>query len=129
LPEKIWEDYRYDKFKTFKKQYCVMMNTMGQDRVFTDKEKKFALKTVKMFQQCWDYREDNNLEKDVRYKLANSDFDRFYKDNFEVQDEAEIQKIIEETHIAENANKNDMGEDALTENEKEALARVVKFKE
>jgi hypothetical protein len=61
--------------------------------------------------------------------LNTADFDRFYKENFESQDEAEIQKIIEETHIAENANKNDMGEDELTENEKEALARIVKFKE
>jgi len=69
------------------------------------------------------------LEKDVKFKLNTADFDRFYKENFEAQDESEIQKIIEETHIAENANKNDMGEDELTENEKEALARIVKFKE
>lgn len=66
---------------------------------------------------------------DVQQKINTSDFDRFYKENFEAQDETEIQKIIEETHVAENANKNDQGEDELTEAEKESLARIVKFKE
>lgn len=84
---------------------------------------------MQLFQQVWEKREDDSLHADVKFKLANADFDRFYKENFEAQDEVEIQKIIEETHIAENANKNDMGEDELTENEKEALARMVKFKE
>lgn len=82
-----------------------------------------------MFQETWEKVEKINLEKDVQFKLNSSDFDRFYKENFEAQDEAEIQKIIEETHVAENANKNDQGEDELTEAEKESLARIVKFKE
>ena len=127
--EKEWEVFEYAPFKTSKKQFVVCINTLGQDRKFSEKEREFALKTVKMFQETWEKREKINLEKDVLHKINTSDFDRFYKENFEAQDENEIQKIIEETHVAENANKNDQGEDELTEAEKESLARIVKFKE
>jgi hypothetical protein len=35
---KVWEEFHFAKFKSFKKQYVVCLNTMGQDRVFTAEE-------------------------------------------------------------------------------------------
>ena len=40
-----------------------------------------------MFQEIWEKREKINLEKDVLFKINSSDFDKFYKENFEAQDE------------------------------------------
>jgi hypothetical protein len=78
-----WEEFHYAKFKTYKKQFVVCLNTMGQDRVFSKDQRTFALEAVKLFQQVWEKREDDSLHADVKFKLANSDFDRFYKENFE----------------------------------------------
>ena len=74
-------------------------------------------------------REKENLKKDVMFKIANSDFDKLYKDHYEAQDQQEIEKIIEESVIAENASKNDQGEDEMNEDEKNTLARQIRFKE
>ena len=63
------------------------------------------------------------------FKITNSDFDKLYKDHFESQDQQEIEKIIEESVIAENASKNDQGEDEMNEEEKNTLARQIRFKE
>jgi|APGre2960657423_1045063.scaffolds.fasta_scaffold433758_1 hypothetical protein len=38
---------------------------MGQDRDFTDDEKKFALRTVQHFKEAWEKIEEENLRKDV----------------------------------------------------------------
>ena len=65
----------------------VCLNTLGQDRKFSEKERQYALETVKMFQEIWEKREKINLEKDVLFKINSSDFDKFYKENFEAQDE------------------------------------------
>lgn len=46
IEERDWPTYNYAKFKTRKEQFVVCLNTMGQDRDFTDDEKKFALKSV-----------------------------------------------------------------------------------
>ena len=112
-----------------KVQLVVCLNTMGQDREFTADEKKFALQTVKQYRDIWEAREKENLKKDVLFKITNSDFDKLYKDHFESQDQQEIEKIIEESVIAENASKNDQGEDEMNEEEKNTLARQIRFKE
>jgi hypothetical protein len=59
------------------------MNTMGQDREFTEDEKKFALQTVKQYRDIWESREKENLKNDVLFKISNSDFDKLYKDHYE----------------------------------------------
>lgn len=102
---------------------------MGQDREFTADERKFALQTVKQYRDIWEEREKENLKKDVLFKINNSDFDKLYKDHYESQDQQEIEKIIEESVIAENASKNDQGEDEMNDEEKNTLARQVRFKE
>jgi hypothetical protein len=105
------------------------MNTMGQGREFTQDEKMFALQTIKMYRDTWSAREEENLKKDVLFKISNSDFDKLYKDHYDAQDNNEIERITEECIIAENASKNDQGEDEMNDEEKYNLIRTVRFKE
>ena len=39
---------------------------MGQDRKFTEDEKNFALKTVKMYKDIWEELERKNLDHDIK---------------------------------------------------------------
>lgn len=43
---KEWDEIKENPFKTVKVQYVVCLNTMGQDRQYTDREKLFALRTI-----------------------------------------------------------------------------------
>jgi hypothetical protein len=81
------------------------------------------------YRDIWEEREKLNLKKDVEFKITNSEFDKLYKDHYEALDQQEIEKIIEESIIAENASKNDQGEDELNDEDKNAVARQVRFKE
>ena len=36
------------------KQFAICLDTAGQDRRFTDEERKFALNAVKMFREKWE---------------------------------------------------------------------------
>lgn len=51
------------------------MNTMGQDRQFTEDEIKFVLDTVKHFKTVWEEVEKRNLEKDVKWKIEANEYD------------------------------------------------------
>ena len=96
IDEKEWPTYNYAKFKTKKEQFVVCLNTLGQDRDFTDDEKRFALKTVQHFKETWEQIEEENLRKDVVWKIEANEYDKLYKEHFLIQDEAEIDKNIEE---------------------------------
>ena len=67
--ERNWEDFKTNPFKTQKMQYVVCLNTMGQDRQFTADEIKYAIETVKFFKECWQNRDQVNVEHDVAYKI------------------------------------------------------------
>lgn len=41
-------------FKTYKVQYVVCLNTMGQDRKYSESEKLFALRCVQAFRDRWE---------------------------------------------------------------------------
>ena len=41
--DREWPEIEHKAFNTQKIQYVVCLNTMGQDRKFTEDEKKFAL--------------------------------------------------------------------------------------
>ena len=107
--------YEYSDFKTQKEQFCISLNTMGQDRQFTAEETKFVLETLKHFKAVWEEVERKNLEKDVKWKVDANEFDHLYIEHFKAQDEAEIEKAIEEAITnAQNA-KTAEGEEDLNE--------------
>jgi hypothetical protein len=47
----------------------VCLNTLGQDREFTDEEKKFALRTVRDYIGAWERVEKQNLEQDILCRI------------------------------------------------------------
>ena len=50
---KEWDEFKTQAFKSQRVQYVVCLNTMGQDRKFTEDEKNFAIETVKYYKECW----------------------------------------------------------------------------
>lgn len=125
--EKNYPVYEVSKFKTQKEQFCVALNTMGQDRQFTDEEIKFVLETVKHFKNVWEDVERKNLEQDVKWKIDANEYDQLYIEHFKAQDEAEIEKNIEDSITnAQNA-KTAEGEEDLNDQEKEQITKEAKF--
>ena len=45
-------------FKTFKEEYVVCLDTLGQDRQFSDDEKRFVLETITAYRECWEKQEE-----------------------------------------------------------------------
>jgi hypothetical protein len=93
----------------------VCLNTLGQDLEFSEDEKQFALKTVKMYKDTWDALEKKNLDNDVKLYLQHGDFDRLYRDHYITRDELRLEEIIEEAIAAANSQQVADGEDPLTE--------------
>lgn len=70
------------------------LNTLGQDREFTDGEIKFVLDTLKHFKESWESVEKKNLEADVKWKIDSTEYDHNYTDFFQAQDATEIEKVV-----------------------------------
>lgn len=65
-----WKNIQFAPFKTFKEEYILCLDTLGQDRTFTDDEKRFALETIQEYKQAWEDRENAALSADRDRKLA-----------------------------------------------------------
>ena len=66
----MWEDLDFAPFKTHEEKYVVCLDTMGQDRQYTDEEKRFTLNTIKKFKEAWEQEERDNLIADRDRKLG-----------------------------------------------------------
>jgi len=44
--EREWEEIENSPYQTFKEEWIVCIDTMGQDRELTNEQKRFALSTV-----------------------------------------------------------------------------------
>ena len=100
----------------------VCLNTMGQDREYTEEEMRFALNTVKFYGDEWERIEKKNLKQDIDRKLDNMEAENNYKANNEALDEAEMQKRAEETLAMEE------GEEAAPMEEVLKQAKIKKLK-
>jgi hypothetical protein len=60
-----WDEIKPKAFRTQTVSFVVCMNTLGQDREFTQEEVKFAQRTVRDFAAQWEKIERANLEEDV----------------------------------------------------------------
>lgn len=67
------------------------LNTLGQDRPFTDEEKKFALRCVQNFRDIWEKNEKESLRFDIEKRLEQIEIDKHYKEHFESLDNAEME--------------------------------------
>jgi hypothetical protein len=93
---KVWDPIEQKPFKTKKIQYVVCLNTLGQDRKFTEEEKLYALRTVQKFRDRWEILERENLQSDVAKKLERAEYEKFYKDHYETIDHTELERIVED---------------------------------
>lgn len=65
-----WKEIKFAPFKTFKEEYIICLDTLGQDRQFSDDEKRFTLETIKAYREAWEAREIASLTADRDRKLA-----------------------------------------------------------
>ena len=84
--EKNWPEYNYKAFKTQKVQYVVCLNTLGQDRCFTQEMKEKILEIVKNYRDTWEKLEVANLKSDIAAKFERAEYDKTYKEHFETID-------------------------------------------
>jgi hypothetical protein len=54
IEERQWDEIKPRPFDTVKVSYVVCLNTMGQDRPYTEEEFKFALRTVRDYRDKWE---------------------------------------------------------------------------
>lgn len=110
-----WQEFKYAPFKTKKIQFVVCLNTLGQDRCFTQGEIDFALKTVRSYRINWEKKEKQNLERDVQLKLKYFDFDRLYIEHYAAKDDQRMEEYIDEAIAAAESQQIADGEDPLTD--------------
>lgn len=67
--DRKWEEIEPKPFETQKVSYVICLNTMGQDREFTEEEKKFALRTAKEYALQWEEVERINLQNDIALRM------------------------------------------------------------
>jgi hypothetical protein len=89
--EKVWEEIEAKPFHSQKVQFVCCLNTMGQDRKFTEEERMFALRTVQRYRDRWETCERDNLRSDIEAKIARGEVLRTYKESLEVQDNTELE--------------------------------------
>jgi len=73
------------------------MDTMGQDRPFTDEQMQFVLDSVQHYSDTWTQTEINNLKADIVKRYETSIHDKEYEDGELAQTlQAEEEKFIDE---------------------------------
>lgn len=121
---KEWEEITENPYKTRKVQYVVCMNTMGQDRAYTDKERVFALRAVQEFRDRWEQLEVENLKHDVQAKIERTEQDKVYKESHDPIDQQELEKKIEE---AVSSSAPQEGDEPLTDEDKNMIGLKARF--
>lgn len=101
---------------------------MGQDKQFTEEQKQYALKVAKHYRESWEKSEVANLQKDVLQKTANLEFDRNYKDYWQTQDDAELERKIQIAIDVATNDKNAEG-DEISEEEKDDVRRQERWRQ
>jgi len=66
---KVWEQLVEKPYITKKKSYVVCLDTLGQDREFTDDQRRFILETIKKFISLWEEKERRFLTRDRDLRL------------------------------------------------------------
>lgn len=60
----------YADFISSEQKYVICLDTMGQDRPFTDEQKRFVLNVVQKFRENWERAEKASLVADRDAKIA-----------------------------------------------------------
>lgn len=119
-----WEEIKPKPFKTRKIQFVVCLNTLGQDREFTQDEMLFAQRTIRDFAKAWEHIEHKNLEQDVLLRLASIEHDLDYKKTKEPVDNADLEKRVEESILPKEGD-DPMEEDVKTQTQKRTRHKLM----
>ena len=94
------------------------INSIGQDRAFTDAEREYAIETVKTFIQEWEKKEQENLTKDKMKRYNDSvKENEFLENELQALEDEEDQNVEEELQNSE----------STEEEDKEFETRVIKL--
>ena len=122
VPEKkVFEEITAKPFKTQKVQLVVCLNTLGQDRNFSDDERKAALRTVQQYRDIWEQNEQENLKADIEHRLDQLDADKKYKEVHEALDNAELEIKSEQALQPKD------GDDPHSEDHRQNMLRKARF--
>ena len=77
---KVWEQLVEKPYITKKKSYVVCLDTLGQDREFTDDQRRFILETIKKFISLWEEKERRFLTRDRDLRLQAIEDEKDYID-------------------------------------------------
>ena len=70
-PEPIeWPKIEEPPYQTFEREYVLCIDTIGQDKVFSENERKFALDMASHVIACWEKAEANALTKDKMLRIS-----------------------------------------------------------
>ncbi len=87
IEERIWEKIENRPFEEVKVSLVVCLNTMGQDRPFSEEETKEVLRRVREYRDKWEMGQKQNLQRDVIRRIENAVFDRNYREmSYELSD-------------------------------------------
>lgn len=96
------ENILINEFEKTDKKYILSLDTIGQDRIFTDEEKKYIFETVKTIKESWENLEKNLLLKDRDLKIDLMQKESPYRDQAMVEKlEQEEEKYIKEYFTAQ----------------------------
>jgi len=108
-------------FTSTEEKFVVCLDTLGQDRQFSDAERRFVLTTIQTYKKIWEAEQKGNLtrDRDERLTLSKGPVEEEGGDAPEDKEDAmvELEKQIEEV-----LNTQDEG-DVLDDERKEALGK------
>jgi len=86
-----WATIELPPIKTELKKFVVCIDSMGQDREFTEEQKKFALSTIYRFRKHWEEFELEKLkaDRDAQVKDREMDVEKFTAEFIEALREKE----------------------------------------
>ena len=99
VEERQWPEVEEKPFLTKHRKYVVCLDTLGQDREFTEEQRRFVLETAKNFAAIWERREQENLTKDRNLRLTMAEQDKEYAENHSAKFSQE-----EEDHVGDHIN-------------------------
>lgn len=120
-----WPEIAHAPFKTKTVTYVVCLNTMGQDRRFSEEQRLTALRCVQEYRDRWEALEKENLESDVRAKLERAEYHHTYKELHEALDASELEKQVEEAILSAQSEE---GGEPLSEQERTLISLKEKFR-
>lgn len=106
------ENITLNEFEKTEKKYILSLDTMGQDRLFTEEEKKYIFEVIKTIKESWELLEKNLLLKDRDLKIQVIQKETNYRDPSTAERlEADEEKFIKDYFQSERFIENPMSDE------------------